>query len=684
MFLDRNANVRYGRFGPQAEDDIMFSQRSADVVDLVSGLEQPPKLKGKKAVAGYLQERALERLGGVPRNIALDSDREAIADDLTREAIFEYTNQDSAVEWYNETIDKTIEMLAIVHPEIKKDPGARAAFLMSLAITSQNLAVPDNLALAEQSYNYYKKNGKFKVEGKGDKKKSMEANFRKANKLLEKMTPIEIDQFLRTEFLVEDLNKASKTLLGKQADTGELASNTVYGSAIFGPKIGNGFYTNLRGDFSPVTMDMWFMRTMGRLTGTLTGTSQSRMDGAYQRLATAVGRKRVLRSAIEKQAREIKSKHESDYRKYAAEFKSGKRQKSEQTLAAENLIKLLDGTNDLPMNGTHRNQLRDITYRAIKKFEDATGVSIEPAAFQALIWYPEQDLYKSLGVNLRHVRQDYATSTEQYLTKLGVNRGAIKRAKDRVRRRAERGPDGVRRDADVGSPDRRGTGRTDSDLSETEQLEGRSPRQTITPEQADKAVDKNIASIAENVKGVPRFSVKASPDAQYIAQNPEAALEPDEPLFSVRGDIPAVDRLTRGPEREAPNGRVFMDATNTGSLGTILTKLKAGALFRYAALEKYYQKVPELRELQAESSAIAAALFSDRSKGILASAVKYGVPVYRDGLTRVEEFTHDGDTYRGLIGVMSLIYNKDVGDLRKIAQAYAMVKRGDYLSARGQ
>ena len=220
--------------GMQYEDDIMFSRRGADVVDLVSGSEQPPKLKGKKAVAGYLQERALERLGGVPRNIALDSDREAIADDLAREAIFEYENQDSAVEWYNETIDKTIEMLAIVHPEIKKDPGARAAFLMSLAITSQNLAVPDNLAFAEQSYNYYKKNGKFKVEGKGDKKKSMEANFKKANKLLAKMTPVEIEQFLRTEFVVANLNKASKALLGKQADTGELAANTVYGSAIFG------------------------------------------------------------------------------------------------------------------------------------------------------------------------------------------------------------------------------------------------------------------------------------------------------------------------------------------------------------------------------------------------------------------------------------------------------------------
>ena len=210
------------------------------------------------------------------------------------------------------------------------------------------------------------------------------------------------------------------------------------------------------------------------------------------------------------------------------------------------------------------------------------------------------------------------------------------------------------------------------------------PRRTITPQQADQAVDKNIASIAEDVKGVPRFSVKASPEAQYVAQNPDSALKPDEPMFSVRGDIPAVDKLTKGPDREEPNGRVFMRATGTGALGTFFTKLKQGALDRYAPLAKYYQNIPELRELEADSSAIAAALFSDRSKGILASAVKYGVPVYRDGLTRVEEFTHDGETYRGLIGVMSLIYNKDVGDLRKIAQAYAMVQRGDYLKGKNK
>ena len=67
------------------------------------------------------------------------------------------------------------------------------------------------------------------------------------------------------------------------------------------------------------------------------------------------------------------------------------------------------------------------------------------------------------------------------------------------------------------------------------------------------------------------------------------------------------------------------------------------------------------------------------------------MPVYKDGITKVEDFTHTSrkykrlnGTYRGLIGVMSLIHNKEDGDLRKLAQAYAMVQRGKYLDKRGQ
>lgn len=214
-----------------------------------------------------------------------------------------------------------------------------------------------------------------------------------------------------------------------------------------------------------------------------------------------------------------------------------------------------------------------------------------------------------------------------------------------------------------------------------------SRRSVASQQEIDEAVELTRQEV-NTTQGPPRFSTKASPEAQYIARNPGRGIDEDTPAYSrVRSSSEAesvMDRITRGPDQEAPPGQVFMAATDTGPIGAYLTRLKAAAIDRYAALGKYYQKVPGLRELEADSSAIAAALFSDRAKGILASAVKYGVPVYRNGLTKVEDFSHNGENYRGLIGVMSLIHNKDVGDLRKQAQAYAMAIRSQELRSRGK
>ena len=357
--------------------------------------------------------------------------------------------------------------------------------------------------------------------------------------------------------------------------------------------------------------------------------------------------------------------------------------KPEKTLAAENLIKKIDGTNDVPRNGSERNQLRDITRRAMAKFEEATGVAIEPAAFQALIWYPEQDLYKSLGVSLKHVRQDYATATEQHLAKLGVDPRELKRAKDRVRRSAKRRAESVRPDSG------RDVGRSDA-ASDIGVGDGVSQKRSVaSQQQIDQAVQNNLDQIS-TTQGPPRFSVKASPEAQYIGQNPDAAIDPvgDDIMESRAGlssqQSATIDKLTTNTAPENPNGRVFMDVTGSSPLGEMLTRFKQMAINRFAGLEKYYQRVPGLKELEADSSAIAAALFSDKAKGIVASAVKYGVPVYENGLTKVVEFEHNGRSYRGLIEVMSLIYNKEVGDLRKLAQSYAMVKRSEKLRQQGK
>ena len=51
--------------------------------------------------------------------------------------------------------------------------------------------------------------------------------------------------------------------------SGENESEIVYGAAVMGPKIGNGFFANLYGFFEQLTMDRWLIRSWGRLTGTL-------------------------------------------------------------------------------------------------------------------------------------------------------------------------------------------------------------------------------------------------------------------------------------------------------------------------------------------------------------------------------------------------------------------------------
>ena len=203
------------------------------------------------------------------------------------------------------------------------------------------------------------------------------------------------------------------------------------------------------------------------------------------------------------------------------------------------------------------------------------------------------------------------------------------------------------------------------------------------PQKVEDAVLKDEALAVEE-QGFPRVSFRADPDAQYVAQDPDAGFEPrfDEQSLSSR----------RQPERSAsfqntlnqvigdrPTGpsqyKTYLEATGEGKLNYWLTKFKQDAINRYARLE-HLNRDPALRDNLADSSSIAATLFADRSRGVVASAIKYGVPVYRNGITKVENFRHNGKDYRGLVDLMSMLYSKEHGDLTKDAQAYAIAMRG--------
>jgi hypothetical protein len=688
-----------GDFSPLTTS-IRESRRSPNVVGLMSGEEVPPrKLKGKTQVAQYLQDRALEALGGRARDLNNEADRDAIADDLVEEAIYEMEAQKNALEWYDTTIERTIELLSLKYPEIKTDQNARTAFLTGLAITSQNIAVPDNLKYAEEVYNYFKRNRRFPEKGFGSKAGSIKRNFEKANMLIDSLGSMEaFTDFLQTEFTVGQLNPILKEHLGKGAKVGgELVGAKVYGSAVFGPKIGNGFYTNLRGDFSPVTIDMWFMRTIGRLRGKVMDFEESKFGKQLNRLAKSENMEGASTDELVARATQLAKQHEKDFKQFRSEYDSGVRKKSEATNAAITIVKSLKATRDAPSTGREREQLRDIVNRAINKMRDRTGQDIPPAAFQALIWYPEQDLYKKLGVNLKHVRQDYANSTKQFLRNEGFSERELKRSEDRVRSRRQRRTERVRPGAVA--PVEAAVAPTGRRIGEAVPGAEAAPliRESRRPQaQLDQAVANAEADVASTPSmAVPLYNPGASPEALYVAQNPEQGLKltPEEKIRYSRNNQPQyqpgvqqiLDKLTKDPPAQTPAQTVITSMQMPRFRDTI-DKMRQNLIFNYSRLEFYNKAHPSLMHNTAAVSSLAAAEFADRSKALFAAAVKGGVPVYKNGGFTIEPFVHNGREYKnGLIDVLAPLYNNPYGvSLEKLAQGYAIARRGQRLTREGK
>lgn len=394
----------------------------------------PPYVGDLSAVVAFLHERRLE--SGLPvLDINKPEDRRELARLMAAEALAHIRNAGNSLEWYDQTVAKTVAMMSIKYPELNLDRNARNAFLLSTAIASQGLNVEDNLRFAEEQYEAWRDTGAFPITGKGESYGAMAANFQKANDLIAEMGPDMFAQFLVTPFTVRELNEAGFAVGGENMDT------MVLGSAIFGPKIGFGFYSNLNGNFEPVTMDMWFMRTIGRLSGTLPAFDPAKFEKQITRFRNAfkergkkekglyasqfdrdlIERARTDEGAAIELARLVKSAHERDYKNNRAAFDAGKREKTDLVAAAETMIISLDKPRDVPASGGERNNLRDVVAQMVDMVHKEYGQRVPPAALQALIWYPEQELYKAMGVKLRVTSQDYAGAARKLLLAEGLD-----------------------------------------------------------------------------------------------------------------------------------------------------------------------------------------------------------------------------------------------------------------------
>jgi hypothetical protein len=322
-----------------------------------------------------------------------------------------------AEDWYTTGVQDAMNIAEKMHPEMKNNPTAKFAYTAAMAITSQTQNVNVNAASADKIYEFFEKNAKFPTDmGTGKSADEINANFEKLNKLIAEGGVAGTIKFLDTEFTAGELIKMGYTV------TGENVGAKVYGSAILGPKIGQGFYQNLNGNFKPLTADMWLMRAWGRLTGTLTGTVDVAKPQAKFEAALKAGGQKIPsgRAALVKRAAEIRLAHTRDFINNRAEFDAGTKTKSKLIYAAERYELAVNGIKDQPSGGGQRQHIRDVFDQAQQKLAEA-GHKMTTADMQATWWYPEQRLYRKMGSrNPESLSTNYGAALRALAAKKGI------------------------------------------------------------------------------------------------------------------------------------------------------------------------------------------------------------------------------------------------------------------------
>jgi len=333
----------------------------------------------------------------------------------------------SGADWYDKTVKEAMQIAEDIYPGVRTDPNKRFMYTAALAVTSQGETVMNNVRMADEVYTYFQEHGRFPSDFKAHKA-SVGANLRKINEFIDEKgggaKGIEaIREFFDSQLTTRDLTRKTNVKPGAT-----LQDDMLYGSAMLGPKIGQGFYQNLNGNFTPITMDLWFMRAWGRITNTgVAGGDMTkqldRMKGELEKSGMTVP---STKAGLIKVAGDINADHE---RAFAKAVKAGTQEsydKTELMHAAERLTLYAKGKMvEQPANGNQRKWITAVFNRAIEKLSQEHKLTLTPAGAQATWWWPEKILWEEMGVTAKKRDADYAKE----LTELRDKRRSTKDAK---------------------------------------------------------------------------------------------------------------------------------------------------------------------------------------------------------------------------------------------------------------
>jgi hypothetical protein len=360
----------------------------------------------------------------------------------------------NAIGWYDLKTRQALAVMSLVHPELATDETSRFAFTWALATTSNGIKVDKNFELAEMVYSRWKASNKDPAKRimptdvkAGKAQKPINKSLQLFNDLSQAwgLTPLRL--FMLSNFKAGDI----KAMTGIMP-TGEWAKTDVRGASVIGPKIGNGFFSNLYGKFDALTMDRWLVRTWGRWTGTLIEIDQPNVDISRTRLREAIkgldrdGLIKALRAVTKTKTNkktgvetvsEVKPKDRERLIEVlrTLEFGRGKgvleaasdsaidalsdavlrasqepkfrdamnsvRGGEELRKAGNGLAKYLDGQKEQPEGPGERVYIREIFSEMLSELQqDPRYKDLTMSDLQAVLWYAEKRLYETAKEDL--------------------------------------------------------------------------------------------------------------------------------------------------------------------------------------------------------------------------------------------------------------------------------------------
>ena len=327
-----------------------------------------------------------------------------------------------AIGWYDETVTKAMTVVELMYPEIKNDSDKAAIMKMAIAITSNGLKVKQNFALAVKQYEYFRENGKFNENlAEGTQGGAMTTTFKFINKALDVMSIENFVEFLTTPVKNGDMFYYKEGKDGKKSKhnlTGNYpADYELFGASVFGPKIGNGFFMNLMGEFQTLTIDRWLTRQFGRLRGDLligrNLENTKKAEIRFKKAVKALGKRdRKKLAFLSNELTDLNAKMtgrdgEINWNQIASDISSAATKgtnleilQSDSKLqelrkAANGLTKYLAGEKEAPATGRERVFMEDVFRGVQQNVMTKYGISITIADLQAVNWYPEKALYQT-------------------------------------------------------------------------------------------------------------------------------------------------------------------------------------------------------------------------------------------------------------------------------------------------